>query len=1572
MRKRMMMYLTVFYLFMMIIGGGIVHADIIYVKYDAVGTETGRSWIQATSMQTAITNSVSNDEIWVAAGTYKPTFNTDTSDTRSATFQLKNNVGIYGGFNGTETERTLRDWQKNITILSGDIGTAGNNSDNAYRVVTGSKTDSTAILDGFTITKGNADGASTGGGGIYIYSGSPTVNNCIFKENTAVIGGGMYNHKSSSPYVTDCSFISNKAAYGGGMCNNHYSSPVIENCTFSSNTADDGGGMRNDNFSKPQINTSTFNSNKATYYGGGIYNTTFSNPTVEQSAFISNTANMGAGISNSKDGMATVVNCTFSGNAASDSGGGMYNSKESESTAISEITVTNCTFHNNIADNDNSGFGNGGGIYVEGDYTLLSIRNTVIAGNNTKKSSPSPDDCYNDNGVIESLGYNIVEFPDSNDFDHTGDITGKQENLNLSAIADNGGYTKTCRIKLGSPAINAVADGNAPQTDQRGYARNGLPDIGAFEYKEPAVQTLNIAAIGDQTATVNGNVTSDGGFSVTARGVCWSKTTAPTIIANPFTKDGEGKGNFTGSLSGLTPGTTYYVRAYSTNQEGMNYGNELSFKTIPAPPVATAASKITASEFTANWKSVTGADDYRLDVSETEDFSIYVSGYQHKTIMETSDSITGLSPGTTYYYRIRAYNSSGYSGYSNIIILITIPGKPEAIAATDVKSSGFTANWKAASGAESYRLDVSTSIDFTSYVPGYQNKSVSDLKDTVTGLTPITTYYYRVRAVNVNGTGENSDIIKVTTAPEAPNISSATSLTNTGFKANWSALTGITSYLLDVSLSEAFDSFVEGYNSLEVLSGAGYNVTDLTGGTLYYYRVRAVNSDGISNYSAVQSVKTLSDAPKAISPENITSTGFTANWEPVTGAEKYSLDISTANTFDSPVPGYADKDVGNVTHFDIINLKPGTLYYYRIRAVNSGGTSVNSNIVQVITIPASPNALDPDEFTSNGFTARWDAVDGAETYYLDVSSTNDFTSFIPGYNNLNVGNKTSQKVVGVQSGTTCYYRIRAYNSSGTSQNSNIVIGYTLPPVPDVAPATDITETGFTANWGTVTGADSYLFDLSMNINFSGYVTGYQDKSVNGNSLNIAGLTDGTLYYYRVRAVNSISGAGGYSNSMLTWTLPPAPKANPATDITYNRFTAHWEAVSVADSYLLDVSAGNDFGVFVPGYEKLSAGKNISQQVIGLNSGTTYYYRVYAVKGGSISNASEIIECRTVLSAPVAKEASDITESRFTANWETNSGAERYYLDISTSNTFSSYVPGYQNLNIGNTASYQVINLSGGTVYYYRVRAENASGMSSDSNVITVKTVPSAPSVKAASDITPVSFIANWEPATVAVSYLLDISPSDIFGAFVPGYQDLNVGNTTGYSVTGLTACLTYYYRVRTVSQNGISGYSAVQSVLLTGTPTVTTDSVSGITQNTASCGGVISDSCGSQVTERGICLNTASLPTIQNNHTSEGGGTGTFTSQMTGLKAGTKYYVRAYGINSGGIAYGNEVSFTTLSSVGDIDGNQIIDLRDAIICLKVLAGIDTGDPVITGADVNNDGKIGLEEAAFIIRVVTGN
>jgi len=135
-----------------------------FVNSTAGGANDGTSWADAyTEVQSALANAGCS-EVWVAAGTYTPTSGND----RTATFQLLNGVALYGGFAGTETARDQRNPAANDTILSGDIGTPGDKSDNSYHVVTGSGTNSSAVLDGFTATAGNANGdfpVNAGAGG---------------------------------------------------------------------------------------------------------------------------------------------------------------------------------------------------------------------------------------------------------------------------------------------------------------------------------------------------------------------------------------------------------------------------------------------------------------------------------------------------------------------------------------------------------------------------------------------------------------------------------------------------------------------------------------------------------------------------------------------------------------------------------------------------------------------------------------------------------------------------------------------------------------------------------------------------------------------------------------------------------------------------------------------------------------------------------------------------------------------------------------------------------------------------------------------------------------------------------------------------------------------------------------------------------------------------------------------------------------------------------------------------------------------------------------------------------------
>jgi predicted outer membrane repeat protein len=282
---------SLFFIFILLLGSAPFHqaqalSATWYAKPAATGSGNCSSWANACSLQKALADAPNGTEIWVMQGTHKPT--TVTSD-RTATFQLKDGVAIYGGFAGTETSRSARNPASRPTILSGDIGVESYKADNSYHVVKGA---SGATLDGFIITLGCANSTTPPdgyGGGIYNTAASPALSNLIINDNTAFYGGGIYN-SASSPVLTNSTLSNNTAVdYGGGMENWNNSSPQVTNVTFSGNTAFEGGGMQNW-FSNPTITNATFSGNSATDAGGGIHSWSESVPQVRNTILWGNTA----------------------------------------------------------------------------------------------------------------------------------------------------------------------------------------------------------------------------------------------------------------------------------------------------------------------------------------------------------------------------------------------------------------------------------------------------------------------------------------------------------------------------------------------------------------------------------------------------------------------------------------------------------------------------------------------------------------------------------------------------------------------------------------------------------------------------------------------------------------------------------------------------------------------------------------------------------------------------------------------------------------------------------------------------------------------------------------------------------------------------------------------------------------------------------------------------------------------------------------------------------------------------------------------------------------------------------
>ncbi len=495
-------------------------------------TGAGTSWATAKKdVQAAINLATVGDQVWVKAGTYLPTHdpfaNTAPANNRDKTFLMKNGVTVYGGFAGNEAQLNQRNWQANVTTLSGDLGVANTLADNAYHVVLAVNIGASS-LDGFTITKGYAVSPQSSitvsgrvierhnGGGIYNTNTGANFFNCIIKGNSAdcadgnddALGAGVMSNNCSSVFnnciIDGNSFLAAGSSFGvfgagmymiatNGVC-------TISNCAFVNNTS--GSGFPDGS------------------KGGALYLNAGSN-NITNSIFYNNNAQNGAAVSYGGGAVSqpAFTNCTFASNTSSFAGTAF--------SGFAKAAFRNCIFWNNTP-----------------TVNPVAGRNEILSQETNVPNQPSFTNCIIRDASGSPLSVtNIIITNSLNSnplFVNLADGDGPD---NIFMTADDG-----IRLQCTSPAIGA-GTGATPTFDILGLARTGIIDIGAYEGGHananvnplPTVQTTvqlaqNAAGVTQYSDCTNKLVEIQSGGAYTLSGTVTAKVWIETAQPASFVK----------------------------------------------------------------------------------------------------------------------------------------------------------------------------------------------------------------------------------------------------------------------------------------------------------------------------------------------------------------------------------------------------------------------------------------------------------------------------------------------------------------------------------------------------------------------------------------------------------------------------------------------------------------------------------------------------------------------------------------------------------------------------------------------------------------------------------------------------------------------------------------------------------------------------------------------------------------------------------------------------------------------------------------------------------------------------
>jgi len=736
------------------------------------------------------------------------------------------------------------------------------------------------------------------------------------------------------------------------------------------------------------------------------------------------------------------------------------------------------------------------------------------------------------------------------------------------------------------------------------------------------------------------------------------------------------------------------------------------------------------------------------------------------------------------------------------------------------------------------------------------------------------------------------------------------------------------------------------------------NITGLNANTTYYVRAYARNGTGLA-FGDVKQFKTneivVEPSVSTVEIKSVTASSAIAvgNVSSDGGSEITYRGFCWSLSENPTVDDYHIEVEGTTGSFEgaMTGLQANKTYHVKAFAINSVGTSYGEELTFTtleglpVVVTSSVTEITATTAKCGGNITDQGASNVTEKGICWSLEQNPTTADYHANGGTGLGDYTCQ-MTELTPNATYYVRAYATNSQGTTYGAEVSFT-AMEGLPSVVTndVTNITSTTAKASGNVTDQGASAVTERGFCWNTE-HSPSLDDSHVNcgtgaGNfTADIANLNPGTAYYIRAYVVNAQGMSYGNEIEFKTTATLPVVTTGEVTDITQTTAVGGGNVTFDGGAAVTErgVCWGTTPNPTIDGSHTASGSGTgtFTANITGLAAGTIYHVRAYAINSQGTSYGNDVTFTTTAtLPTVTTAQVSNITQTTALGggNVTFDGGAavtERGICwGINANPTTNDQYATSGTGTGGFTAN--ITGLTANTTYHVRAYAKNSEGTNYGSDVtFTTSESISAPTVttSAVTNITQTTAVGGGNVtadggATVTERGICWSTSQNPTTSGTHSNSGTGIGDYT-VQMSGLTANTTYYVRAYAVNEAGTSyGEEKYFETLNVITPTVFTNEVEDITQTTAICGGNITDDGGATITLRGVCWNTFENPTIENSHTTDGSGTGSFTSSITGLSPNTTYFVRAYATNNAGTSYGEQKVFSTLDP---FNGHEYVDL----------------------------------------------